>query len=212
MSQYQDQLRDISELRSMMEQSTKFVSLSGLSGVSAGVVALVGAWVASTYLTGTGLFRGIKFLFDGGYYVPARDLLLEAVLLGMAILVVAVLSASFFSIRMARKKGLPVWNKVSRRLLINLAIPLLAGAIFCVQLAYYGFIGMIAPATLIFYGLALLNAGKYTLREIRYLGITEIGLGLLGSFFVGYGIIFWALGFGVFHILYGIVMYVKYER
>jgi hypothetical protein len=44
------------------------------------------------------------------------------------------------------------------------------------------------------------------------LGICEIGLGLIASIYMGYGLLFWAVGFGVLHIIYGIVMYMKYER
>ena len=76
----------------------------------------------------------------------------------------------------------------------------------------YKIFGLVAPTTLLFYGLALYNAGKYTLDEIRYLGVSEIILGLLGCIFIGYGLMFWALGFGVLHIVYGFMMWWKYER
>ena len=65
---------------------------------------------------------------------------------------------------------------------------------------------------LIFYGLALINSSKYTFFEIRYLGIAEIVLGLIASVFVSSGLILWAAGFGLLHIIYGIIMYYKYER
>jgi hypothetical protein len=96
-------------------------------------------------------------------------------------------------------------------MIINLSIPLVAGGLYCLILLNYGWFGMIAPTTLIFYGLALLNASKYTLEEIRWLGISEIVLGLIGCFFIGYGITLWVLGFGILHIIYGLVMYVRYE-
>ena len=53
---------------------------------------------------------------------------------------------------------------------------------------------------------------RYTQRDIKYLGYTEIGLGLLAGIFLNYGLLFWSLGFGVFHIVYGVAMYYKYER
>lgn len=209
MEEYKDRLKDISEIRSLMEQSTKFISLSGLSGISAGIVALAGAIGGYTFLVGEGLYDTVR---GGIFYAPSLNQLFEAVGIGLLILGVAVASASFFSIRLARKKGVPIWNKTAERLLINLMIPLATGGVFCILLAYYGFLGMVAPATLIFYGLALLNAGKYTLREVRYLGISEIVVGLIAAFFLGYGILFWALGFGVLHIVYGVVMYIRYEQ
>lgn len=209
MEEYKDRLRDISAIRSLMEQSSKFISLSGLSGISAGIVALIGAAGAALYLKNEGIYSRLS---EGIFFVPTYSQLTAMVGIGLVILIVAIASASFFSMRLARKKGLPLWNKASERLLINLAIPLMAGAVFCILLAYYGFVGMVAPATLLFYGMALLNAGKYTLREVRYLGISEIVLGLVAGMFLGYGIFFWAIGFGVLHIAYGVVMYVRYER
>lgn len=209
MEEYKDRLKDISEIRSLMEQSTKFISLSGLSGISAGIVALAGAIGGYAFLVGEGLYDAVR---GGIFYAPSLNQLFEAVGIGLLILGVAVASASFFSIRLARKKGVPIWNKTAERLLINLMIPLATGGVFCILLAYYGFLGMVAPATLIFYGMALLNAGKYTLREVRYLGISEIVLGLIAAFFLGYGILFWAVGFGVLHIVYGVVMYIRYEQ
>lgn len=209
---YRERLKDLTEIRSMMENSSKFMSLSGLSGIAAGIVALLGAWAASIFLEGQGVLDNFIILVNDTYYIPEASLVWKTMGLGMAILLTAVLFATLFSVRMARKKKLPLWNRTAERLLINMMIPLGVGAVFCFQLARFGFIGMVAPATLIFYGLALLNAGKYTLREIRYLGLSEIALGLIAGFMVGYGLIFWVVGFGGLHIIYGVVMYLKYER
>ena len=110
------------------------------------------------------------------------------------------------------QKGVPIWGTMAKLTLINLFIPLIAGGIFCLVLLYHHIISLVAPATLVFYGMALFNAGKYTLKEIRVLGILEMLLGLIACFFVGYGLIFWAVGFGILHIIYGTVMYTRYER
>jgi len=128
------------------------------------------------------------------------------------VLILAISSGIFFTTRQARKKGLKMWDASSRRLLINMAIPLVAGGIFCLGLLYHDLFGLVAPATLVFYGLACLNASKYTLNDIRYLGILEITLGLIATFFLGFGLEFWAFGFGVLHIVYGLIMYYKYEQ
>ena len=117
------------------------------------------------------------------------------------------------SVRGARKKGLQVWDNTSRRMLVNLFIPLGAGGLFCGILLLHA-PQLIAAATLIFYGLSLLNASKYTLPDMRTLGLMEIVLGLLCGFFAGSvnSLLFWSLGFGVLHIVYGAVLYNKYER
>ncbi len=128
------------------------------------------------------------------------------------VLVFAVGTGIILTTRQARKKGQKIWDSTSQRLMINMTIPLIVGGVFCLSLLFYGIVGLVAPATLIFYGLALLNASKYTLEDIRYLAYCELALGCISTLFIGYGLMFWALGFGVLHIVYGASMYYKYER
>ena len=108
--------------------------------------------------------------------------------------------------------GHALWDHSARRLAWNLFIPLAAGGIVCLALMYHGLPGLVAPATLVFYGLALLNASKYTLDEIRWLALSELVLGVVASFWIGAGLMFWALGFGVLHIVYGGLMWMRHER
>jgi general stress protein CsbA len=207
----QEPLETLTEIRDLMERSSRFISLSGLSGVFAGIFALIGAGIAYVYL---GL--PLNEPADYRYYSPngrlnpefATFFLIDAA----GVLVCAGATAIFLTTRKARKQGLSIWTSTTRRLAINLIIPLAAGGIFCLALLAHGIVGLAAPATLVFYGLALLNASKYTLRDIHYLGLIEVALGLLASFFIGYGLLFWAIGFGVMHIIYGTMMYYKYER
>lgn len=205
-------LANLSEIRSLMEQSSRFISLSGLSGIAAGCFALLGALGAYMYL-------GISALTP--YDLATRSIpehkwglnYIEFFALDFGlVLCLALLFGFIFTNRKARKAGLKIWDATSRRLVINLFIPLVAGGIFCLILLYHGYWALIAPCTLIFYGLSLINAGKYTLRDIKYLGISETILGLIASFFIGYGLLFWSIGFGVLHIVYGTLMYLKYER
>lgn len=206
---YKSRLDDISEIRAIMERSTKLISLSGLSGVGAGLVALVGAWLAWQYLESEGLYAGFK---SREYLYVSWTQLRSMILLAGGIMIVAGLVASFFSMRLAKKRGLPIWNKTAKRILFQLAVPLITGAIVCVLLALYGRGYLVAPATLIFYGLALFSAGQHTHQEIQFLGLSEIVLGLIGAVIIGYGLIIWAVGFGVLHIVYGIIMYFRHER
>ena len=130
----------------------------------------------------------------------------------MFVLVASIVVGLILTWRSAKKNGQTIWDATAKRMLINLMIPLVTGGFFCMILLIHGLIGLVAPVTLIFYGLALINGSKYTLDDIRYLGICEIILGLLASIFIGYGLLFWAIGFGVLHIVYGLLMYNKYER
>ena len=127
-------------------------------------------------------------------------------------LALALLTGAFFTIKKAKKRNEQLWNPVSKRLLFNFAVPLVAGGLFCLVLLQYEFIGLVAPTTLIFYGLALLNASKFTVGNIKYLGLANLLIGLVATQFIGFGIYFWALGFGIFHIIYGIILYNKYDK
>lgn len=213
MESRQNPSETLDEIRSLMERSSRFISLSGLSGVAAGLFAIIGAALVYIYLDMTP--------FDGKrlYYVEAIHstkwgmnyitfFLLDIVF----ILTGAITCGIFFTTRKAKQKGQKIWDALSQRLLINLFIPLAAGGIFCLGLFYHGFFGLLAPTTLVFYGLALVNASKYTLNDIRNLGYCEIILGLLSLFFLGYGLEVWVIGFGILHIIYGSLMYWKYER
>jgi hypothetical protein len=211
-----DHLDNLREIRSIMERSSQFISLSGLSGVFAGIIALLGA--LAVYLYNYDFFFGRYY--RGGVLLredlitgsELTNFLLFNLLTGLIVLILALSFVVFFTSRNAKRKGLTLWDSSAKRMLINLIIPLAAGGLFCFVLLFHNLIYLVAPTTLIFYGLALINASKYTLRDIRYLGLSEIALGLVASFFVGYGLIFWAIGFGILHILYGSLMYLRYER
>ena len=207
--QNENYIDDLKEIRSMMEKSSRFISLSGLSGVSAGIVALAGAVMAWWYIQNN--LETSMYTMNNITTIELKDLLFLLLDAGI-VLVLAIASATYFAMRKARIQGLPVWNKAAELTFINLIIPLAAGGIFCLFLFYYDLYLLIAPSTLVFYGLALLNSSKFTLQEIRYLGITEIILGLIAMAIPGYSLIFWSLGFGILHIVYGAAMYFRYKR
>ena len=195
------QLEDIKAIREMMEKSSKFLSLSGLSGIIAGIIATAGAAFAYFYLlqdpSRTDFTRIQELMI----------LLADAV----AVLVLSIGFGIYFSQRKAKKNNQKLFNKITLKVLYNLSIPLIAGGIFSLIFLLRGNVEIVMSSTLIFYGLALVNASKYTFEEVNYLGITEIVIGLLAAIFMQKGIIFWTLGFGFCHILYGIIMYRKYD-
>lgn len=208
MKNKQNYTRDITEIRAMMERSTKFISLSGLSGILAGVYALVGAYVAYRlfYVKNDSIF----FNIIDGQEISAE--IYNLLLVAISILVLAVGTAIVLSLQKSRKDGEKLWNPAARRLVVNMAIPLITGGVFILILLSKGLFGFLTAATLIFYGLALVNASKFTFEEIRSLGIVQIILGLAASYFIEYGLLLWAVGFGLMHIVYGIVMHLKYEK
>ena len=202
---------DLQAIREIMERSSKFLSLSGLSGVFAGVCALIGAAVAWFFVLGSGSLHYDEFLCSVGAS-PFNQVSINLAIIAMIVLMSAILGAFYFSYRNAQKSAQKLWTSSTRRLLVYLFIPLVSGGIFVLILFFRNTVDLIASATLIFYGLSLVNAGKFTLGEIHYLGLTEIVLGILAGIFFNHGLLFWVLGFGVMHIIYGTVMYYRHER
>jgi hypothetical protein len=206
MKDKQDYIRDIAEIRSMMERSSKFLSLSGWAGIMAGIYSLTGAFIAYKFLN----FNPgqIAYTIEPGRLPDLPKVIILAVL----ILILAIGTAFFVSYKKANQKGENGWNPTSRRLLVSMAVPLVTGGILILIFISKNLLGLIAPFTLIFYGLALYNAGKYTYDEVKFMGIIQIGLGLISSWFIEYGLLFWSFGFGIVHIVYGIYMHLRYER
>ncbi len=194
-------LKDISEIKDMMSKSSQFISLSGFAGIIAGIYALIGAYIVNQLI--------IKH--DGNITLESKTFQL-IMITAFLVLFLSIVTATLLTYNKGKKGGEKVWNATSRRMLVNFLIPLTTGGIFALLLLRKENYELIAPVTLIFYGLACVNASKYTFRDIRYMGITTIILGLIATEFSDYGLLFWALGFGVCHILYGTMMYFKYDR
>ena len=205
-----DPLAQLTEIRAIMERSSRFLSLSGLSGVGAGVVALAGALAGHFYLQSH--YPGGFLRLINGSEEERRAALPFLVLLATVMIGVALLAAFYFTQRRMRNDGQALWSAPARRLAMALAVPLVVGGLFCLRLYLGGDAALVVPGLLVFYGLALLSASKYTLDEIRWLGLTQVALGLVAMLVPGWGLIFFGLGFGLGHIGYGLVMYNRYER
>ena len=208
--QSSDSLQDVKDIRRLMERSSRFISLSGLSGVAAGVFAILGAAVARYVL-----FDQYYIDYNARGFFKENDfaaLKLQLLVLAAGVFAAAFFSAFYFTWKKSNQQGLSLWNHTSRRLFWNMVIPLVAGGLFITGMLQHNEWRFVAPACLIFYGLALVNASKYTLTDIRYLGYCEIIVGLINMQWIGQGLYFWAFGFGVLHIIYGSVMWWKYER
>ena len=196
----EDYLRDISEIKNLMSKSSKFISLSGLSGILAGIYALIGSGYAYWLVN------------ENGYLILEGEtlqlVLIDLILVG----ILSIGTAIILTTRKAKENNEKIWDPLTRRLLLNFIIPLAAGGIYILIILSQQRYQQTGALMLLFYGLALFNASKYTLGDVKYLGLTQIALGLLSAIFPGYGFWFWVIGFGIMHILYGLVMYFKYDR
>ena len=199
-------LEDISEIKNIMNRSSRFISLSGMSGILAGMFALVGAYLA--YMI---VYESPNPNVIGSDIILSIEQIFDLTILGIGVMILALISGVLLSMRKAKKNGEKIWDTSSQRLIINFLIPLSTGAIVCLIMIQKGLIIYVAPLTLLFYGLSCVHASKYTIGGVRYLGITIILIGLIATYFTGYGLLFWAIGFGLCHIIYGALMYFKYE-
>ncbi len=196
---YLDDLKDIKEI---MHRSSRFISLSGMAGVACGVIALLGAYFYYDQVYAASRVSGIY---------GTENFEFRALFIALATLFLALASAIFFTTRISRKKGLSLWDARSKQMLIRFLVPLGTGGLLSLIVFYHGFSILALPITLIFFGLGAYSASRFSYPELRSLGIVNVFLGLLASLFVEYALVFWALGFGVMNIIYGIAVYFKYE-
>ncbi|MFD2915852.1 hypothetical protein [Psychroserpens luteus] len=201
-------LKDISEIKNMMNKSSRFLSISGLSGILAGIYALIGAYL------GYRIIYANNIITIDGYrtLILTENRIIQIFIIAFSVVALAMMTGIVLSYSKAKTQNESLWDSTSKRLLINFAIPLVTGGLFILILMDKGVYAFVAPLTMIFYGLALINASKYTLGYVRSLGITMLIVGLISTYFLGYGLFFWALGFGVCHIIYGTIMHFKYDR
>lgn len=204
------QLSELSEIRMLMERSSRFISLSGLSGIFAGIFAIIGAGAAYWYLHIHCANHEVGFMLQNA--VITFEMIVFLFADAVIVLIMAVSAGIFFTIRNSKKMDLPIWSPASKKVVFSMLIPLITGGIFALIMIFRHYISLLSSITLIFYGLALINASHHTHPDIKYLGIFEVIIGLTGLLFPGYGLLLWTIGFGILHIIYGIVMYYKYEK
>ena len=203
-------LEALNEIRTIMDRSARFVSLSGMSGIWAGATAIGGAIIAHNWL------QKPEFSYIGQATVAAPEYFdfftIKLMLLGLGVFMVAFAGAFYFTYKKAKKHNQTLYTNASKQLILSLFYPLFAGGVFCVNFIYNGCGMFVGPACLVFYGLALISGSRHTLSDIRYLGMLEVALGCCSLFLPGYGLYFWAIGFGILHILYGAMMWNKYDK
>ncbi|MGZ3885365.1 MAG: hypothetical protein ACXVPD_14580, partial [Bacteroidia bacterium] len=177
--------------------------------IFAGAYALTGYFIAMRHIAGSSLSirqvvygRGGDWMAEFGFYVADAFM----------VLLFSLLTAYYFSSRKAKKNNAKLFDHTAWRLFWQMAVPLMAGGILSFVLMLHGSLAFIAPVMLCFYGSALFSASKLTYDDVKYLGLAEIALGIVSAIDLGNGLFYWALGFGALHIIYGAVMWWKYER
>ncbi len=203
----EDIYSELSSIKNLMERSTKFISLSGLSGILAGIYALIGAFIGYRLI-----YASSSNSFYRQFVINDPSIVLKVIIIATSVLILSIITGIFLTVRKANKKKQSFWNPISKRLLAAMLLPLVIGGLYTMILIFQGNYSLISSSTLIFYGLALVSASQFTFDDVKWLGVLEIILGLFAAFFSGFGLIFWTIGFGILHIIYGSIMHFKYDR
>lgn len=190
-------LESVNEIKELMEKSSKFISISGLAAIMAGVYALAGTYIATCLVTpDTTLIVALKLM----------------IMVAILVLAAAAVTAGILSYNKSKKLRQKFFSKLTYRALWNFSLPMLAGGIVCISILMHEYYDILASVMLLFYGLALVNTSKFTYSSVAWLGYAFICLGAVDCFWAGHSLLFWTIGFGGFHILYGILFYLHYER
>jgi hypothetical protein len=198
MEEKRDYQRDLAEIRSLMEQSSRTASLTGLGGIIAGIIALSGAYTAYAVMH----FNPTEIRYAYPYAIH------HVLMLGTVVLLLSLLAAGI----MALRKTTAADRAANRQLIRAMAPPLLSGGILLLICLHHGLSGLLLPLSLIFYGIALFAGSKHAYRDLSTLGLTLAGLGLLAAYHIPASLLLWSVGFGWLHILFGIFIHVKHER
>jgi hypothetical protein len=210
MNQPDQHLEDIKVIKKIMEESSRFLSLSGLSGIVAGLLAIAGAVAANLIINGAPAaeeWYSVPLTADPAWHRSVVLLFADMA----AVLVLSLAAAVLFSSRKARKSGLSAWTPVTRRMLTSLLLPLVTGGLFIFITLSRVPANVTVASTLIFYGLAVISAGKFTFGEIHWLGVLEVLTGLVCLLLPQWSVFIWAFGFGIIHIGYGLFMHLRYK-
>lgn len=205
-------LAALAEIKKMMQSSARIFSLSGWSGVWAGIIALLG--VAYVRFAHPAIAQQFELsIANNQRLIISNTLKGELTVATVLVFCISVIGALFFSIRKNKKQGYASnYNEVGKKLIIQLAIPIFAGAVFCMHFLNRDALQYLVPCSLVFYGLGLINCSKYTFSDIKYLGLLEVVLGLIAIICMQFHLLIWAIGFGLLHIMYGIMMWYKFDK
>lgn len=205
-------LNTLNEIKDLMEKSSRFQSISGLSIVIVGLLASVvsaGAWLMLLP------HSDISWLPTtcNGILINSPFRTKIAVFSALLLLVISFSTVSFFSLhKMKKQRGAVSFDSTLRRCLFHFCVPMVVGGLLCAAMLLQGHYGLTSTFMLVFYGLALINCSHYTSSSIAMLGYAQLVLGVVDCFAVSHAILLWWLGFGLMHILFGIYFIIKYDR
>jgi hypothetical protein len=181
-------LDNLQYIRSAMERAGSFTAVPGVGGVALGCTALAVAALA-------------RRMWNADSWLAAW--------LGEAVL--ACLIGVAAAARKSHKVGMPLLSGPGRKFLLGFAPPLLAGALLTLVLYRAGFSAALPGIWLLLYGTGVLCGGAASVKVVPVMGICFMAIGAVALFApAAWGNTLLAAGFGGLHILFGILIKVKY--
>ena len=197
-----DYLKDISEIKNMMNKSSRFNSLSGISGIATGIYAIIGSLIGYQYVTKNNI--EISNLDRFHFSLLFADLVL--------IIFLSLITSLIITRRKVKVDGISSGSILTKKMLSNFLIILIPSTIYVLILILnHDFVGA-GSLMLFFYGASLINASHNTLEEIKTLGLIEIVLGILIILIPAFAFWIWLIGAGIIHVIFGLYMYFKHEN
>lgn len=191
-------LDDLAFIRQTMARSGPFTAVPGWGMVAMGVIALGGAHFASQRAT-----------LDGWILTW-----LAVACLGCTVGIVGALIK-------AHRQGIPLWKGPGRRFVLSFLPAIAAGCLLTEFLYEWGHYAFMPMVWLMLYGVGVTSAGVYSVKAIPLMGIVfmlysiavfNAPLFLAGTLIEPYVDInhALALGFGGFHIVFGLIIALRY--
>ena len=200
----------LDDIRDMMSKSSRFQAISGYSIIIVGLYAAVAAAIAAALVGAVNLFPFFENI-DATLNTPAKIRL--ATIIALSLFTLSLLTVFAMAIAKSKRHNLRfAFDKRMRQMLTDFFLPLAAGGLVSIALIMQQHYGLTSSIMLLFYGLALVNSSHYTYPALRWLGYTELALGIADCLTVKHAILFWFLGFSVMHIIFGIVYVIMFER
>lgn len=182
-------------IRQTMERSTKYSTLSGLSGVLIGLVAIAGVVATQITLAQTPALRDSTAgaLYLAGIWLPA--------------LALAVTIEFLCNKRRASRVGKHLFSHLGAHILVAAAPAFLAGAVLTLFFSLHHLLFYIWGVWMLCYGAAICAVGLFSVRPVSVLGAAFVVAGALTFLLpVSAQLTMMAVTFGGFHIFYGILM------
>lgn len=174
-------------IRRAMERAGSFTAVPGVGGAVMGATALAAAWVAGRRP-------------DAGWLLAVW--LVEACLA----LAIGIAGAALKS----RRANMPLLCGPGRKFVAGFAPPMLAGALLTAVLFRAGLPVYLPGMWLLLYGAGVLSGGAASVRVVPLMGACFMVAGAVALAAPVSGPALLAAGFGGLHVVFGIVIAVKY--